>query len=275
MNTLTPLPIVSKRATPTFGARLATQASVVSALAIHDIRLQSKKAKLGFFWELFQPLSVVAFWFVLYTVLAGPKKIYDMTTFLFLGTGIVGLFLFQDIAQGIPRFVAQQKGFLRFPIIRQVDFLMAGFLKEATVMTLAALLVWGGIVVFGLGFAPAEPVGVIAAGAALALLGWGFGCFNSMVLVLVPLYDKFLPIFFRILFFTSGTIFPLEAVPPRVREYLLWNPVAQGIEQIRSSWSYTFDAVNSSTGYVLLWAAGFMFFALVLDHHGLRARSNS
>jgi capsular polysaccharide transport system permease protein len=259
--------------TPSIWRRFQTQLSVVFALAIHDIRLHSKKAKLGFFWELFDPISQVAFWFVLYTVMAGPPKIYDMTTFLFLGTGIIGFLLFADLAQTLPRFVGKQKGFLRFPVVRQVDFLMAGFVKEATTLAIVALIVWGSVVLFGLGFAPADPLGVITAATALTLLGWSFGCFNTMVLVLVPLYDKFLSILFRVMFFTSGAIIPLDVVPPQARQYLFWNPVVHGIEQLRSAWSYTFDSADTSNWYVFIWSGTFMFLALLLDHHGLRART--
>ena len=260
---------------PTFRFRVYTQLAVISALTLHAVRVKSKKGKLGFFWDLFDPLSQVAIWFVLFTVLRGPKSVYDMNMFLFLGTGVVGLFLFQNIAQDLPRFVGRQKSFLRSPLVQQVDLLLAGFLVEATVMTLVACLVWGGIILFGLGFAPADPLGVILSSATLALLGLGFGALNTMLLVIVPIYDKFLSVLFRVLFFTSGVIIPFDAMPVAVQHYVIWNPALQGVEQLRSAWSYTFESGTTSNGYVLFWAAAFFFLALVLDHHGLRTRLKS
>lgn len=275
LNTSVQSPAENTSGSSTFRSRVNTQLSVIGALTLHAIRVQSKQAKLGFFWELFDPLSQVVIWFVLFTVLRGPSSVYDMNMFLFLGTGVVGLFLFQKVAQDLPRFVSQQKNFLRFPVVRQIDLLLAGFLVEATVMALVACVVWGGIILLGLGFAPADPLGVILSSGALALLGLGFGSLNTMLLVLVPIYDKFLSILFRVLFFTSGAIIPLDAIPVDLQHYLIWNPVLQGVEQLRSAWSYTFESSTTSNGYVLFWAGTFFFLALILDHHGLRARTKS
>jgi capsular polysaccharide transport system permease protein len=249
------------------------QVSAIAAIAIHALRVQSKKDKFGLLWEILEPLALVAGWFLLYTILTGPQKVYDLTLWIFLGTGIVGFFILTNFALHIPRFVAQQKGLLRFPVVHQIDLLVAGGIKEGFILVIVASIVWGGVIIFHLGFAPADLLGIIAAAGSLGLLGWSFGCFNSMVISLIPVYAKVLQVVIRILFFTSGAIIPVDALPPNVKQYLYWNPLLQGIEQIRSAWSYTFESVNTSNWYVLAWASAFLLLALLTDHHSLRAHS--
>jgi capsular polysaccharide transport system permease protein len=250
-----------------------TQCSAVYGLMLQSIAAQSRKAKLGYFWELFDPLMQIVLWFLLFIFIRGPRTIYDMNTFLFLGTGIIALFFFQRIAQEMPGAMRRFSGYARLPVITQTDTLIAGGLLEAVVMSLVAAILWSTIVLAGWGFAPADLLGVIAATACLGLLGFSFGWFNAMAIVFVPVYDRLLRVLFRVLFFTSGAIFPLERIPPEIFRYLQWNPVYQGVDMVRSAWSYTYTSTTSSNGYVLAWAAGFLLLGLLLDKPAARARA--
>jgi len=245
----------------------------VHALMIQSILQHQRRAKLGYFWELFDPMMQIGIWFTLFTLIRGPRVIYDMNLFLFLSTGIVSLFFFQKIAQEMPGAMRRFAGFARLPAVNQADTLIAGGLLEAVLMTLVASILWGVIILGGFGFAPADPLGVIAALACLGFLGFGFGWFNAAALVFVPVYGKFLKVLFRVLFFTSGAIFPMENIPPAIFRYLQWNPVYQGVDLVRSAWSYTHDTYTSSDGYVLLWGASFLLLGLLLNKPAERARA--
>lgn len=240
---------------------------------VHSLLQQSRKAKLGYFWELFDPMMQIGIWFGFYVLIGANRKIYDMNMFLFLGTGIVSLFFFQKIAVEMPAAMRKFKGFARFPSVTQTDTLIAGALLEAVLMTIVSFIIFGTIVLCGFGFAPANPTGVFAALACLGILGFGFGWFNAMVLVFVPVYGKFLPVVWRILLFTSGAIFPLERLPPHIFQYLQWNPVYQGVDLVRSEWSYTHESTTSSDGYVLLCAVGFLLFGLLLQRPAQRQQT--
>jgi capsular polysaccharide transport system permease protein len=254
---------------------LSTQGAVIYGLMVQGIIAHFKKSRLGYLWELFDPLMQIIMWFVLFVFIRGPRTIYDMNTFLFLGTGIIGLFFFQKIAAEMPASLRRQSNFTRLPVVRQIDTLIAGGLSEAVLMTLVATILWSVIIFGGWGFAPADLLGVIAACGCLGALGFGFGWFNSMAIPLAPVYEKFLRVIFRILFFTSGAIFPLERIPPAIFQYLQWNPVYQGVDLVRSAWSFTYTTTTSSSDYVLAWAAGFLLLGLLLDKHAQRARARS
>lgn len=249
------------------------QCSVIHALMVQSLLAQTRKAKLGYFWELFDPMMQIGIWFGLYMLLGVNRMIYDMNTFLFLSTGIVSLFFFQKIATEMPGALKRFKGYVRFQSVTQTDTLLAGALLEAVLMTLVALILWGIIILSGLGFAPKNPIGVFFALACLGALGCGFGWFNAMVLVFVPVYAKFLTILWRVLLFTSGAIFPIDRMPPQVFQYLQWNPVYQGVDLVRSEWSYTHDSTISSDGYILLCAACFLLLGLLMQKPALRLQT--
>jgi len=256
---------------PSLWRSFVTQCSAIHALMLASVTRQSRKAKLGYLWELFDPLMQIGLWFALFTFIRGPRMIYDMNTFLFLGTGIIALFFFQRIAQEMPDALSDYGDYRRFPVVHQVDALIATGLLKAFVMAVVATILWSAIIFSGLGFAPADLLQVIFATACLGVLGFGFGWFNAMVMVFVPVYGRFLRILFRVLFFTSGAIFPLERIPPGVFHYLQWNPVYQGVDLVRSAWSYTYDTGTASNAYVLGWGACFLLLGLLLDKPAQRA----
>jgi capsular polysaccharide transport system permease protein len=217
----------------------------------------------------------IGMFFVFFLIFGGPRKIYDMNVFLFLSTGIIALFFFQKIAQEMPGAMRRMSGFTRLSIINQSDTLIAGGILEAILMTILAAILWGFIIFAGLGFAPANPVGVIASLVCLAALGFGFGWFNAVFLVFVPVYKYFLNIFYRFILFTSGAIFPLEKMPPQYFHYLKLNPVFQGVDLLRSHWSYTHESTESSSSFILCFAAGFLFLGLLLNASAERVKARN
>jgi len=232
-----------------------------------------KKSRLGYLWELIDPMMQIMLWFALIIFIGGSRTIYDMNTFLFLSTGIIGMFFFQKVAQQLPGGSRRQTNFARLPVVRQIDTVLAAGLSEIVVMTLVAVIVWGGIILGGWGFAPADPLGVIASCASLGALGLCFGWFNATVLVFAPAYQQVTTVIFRVLFYVSGALFPLERIPPSLFFYLQWNPVYQGLDLLRSAWSYTHYTTTSTYGYVWGWAACFTLAGLALDKHVFRRRS--
>jgi len=239
---------------------------------VQSILQHQRNSKLGYFWELFDPLVQIGIWFALFLGILGPRVIYDMNLFLFLSTGIVSLFFFQKVATEMPGAMRRFAGFARLAPVNQADMLIAAGLLESVLMTIVAAILWGIIILGGLGFAPENPLAVIGGLGCLASLGFGFGWFNATALILVPVYGKFLKVLYRILLFTSGAIFPLEKLPPHIFHYLQWNPVYQGVDLVRSAWSYTHDTNTSSDSYVLLCAASFLLLGLLLNNHAQRAR---
>ena len=241
------------------------QCSTIQALMIQSIVQHQRKSKLGYLWEIFDPMMQIGVWFALFTVVFHrDRHIYDMNVFLFLSTGIISVFFFQKVAGETQRARKSRLKYLNIPRVSVFDFIAASALLEVVLMILVAIILWGIIVYGGFGFAPADPLGVIGGVGCLAFLGCGFGVYNAGVISWLPVHQKFCPVYQRILFLTSGAIFPVDRMPPDILNILKWNPVYQGVDLVRSAWSYTHEPEYSSNSYVLLWGAFLLLIGSVL-----------
>jgi len=256
---------------PTLWDALRVQWNVIVALMLREMLLRYKTSKLGYLWSIIDPSLQIAVWYIIWMVLRAPKQFHDMPMPLFLGTGIVAYFCFKNVAAYVLGAVNSSRALLQFPMVKQIDAFISRFILESCTITVVGFLTLVLVILFDYGFFPRDAIGVISTTFSLLLLGLGFGAFNAMLTSLWPVYGKLHPVLNRFLFFTSGAFMPVEHLPLAAREYLQWNPVLNGVELVRSSWSYVYNpSMDYSRGYILLWAAGLFLVALLLDKRVLQ-----
>jgi len=250
---------------PGLADALRKQWSVIVALMLREALTRYKHQKLGYFWAIVEPLIQIGTWFLVFTILRGPRLYYDLSTPLFLATGIIAFYFFTNVSDYVESALSRNSALLRFPMVKQIDALLARFILEVATTIVVAVVVFSVILQLGVGFPPQDWLGLLRTAFCMALLGLGFGSFNGMIMELFPSFQFLQGLIGRILFFTSGAIIPLTHLPPYALEYLQWNPVLNGVELFRSAWSYTYEPKIFSNWYVLLWAGIFMFLAMTLD----------
>ena len=247
------------------------QWNVIVALMLREMLLRYKTSKLGYLWSIIDPTLQIAVWYAIWMLLRAPKNFHDMPLQLFLGTGIVSYFCFKNVAAYVSGAVKSSRDLLHFPMVKQCDSFIARFTLESCTVIVVGFLTLGSVIFFGFGFLPRSQVDVFLVLFCLLVLGLGFGAFNAMLLSLWPIYGKLLTILNRLLFFSSGAFIPVEHLPRAVLEYLQWNPLLNGVELVRASWSYVYDpSMDYSRGYILLWAGGFFLIALLLEKRVLQ-----
>jgi capsular polysaccharide transport system permease protein len=246
-------------------AAFRAQWNVIVALMLREAISRFKHQRLGYLWAIFDPLTQIAIWFVIFTALHAPRQIADMPPAVFLATGIVPFFFFSDIASYVSKAVGSNRALLRFPMVKQLDAILARFILESSTMVIMAVVVFAIILTLNSAAFPEDWIGILATSLGMLLLGLGFGAFNTMIILLAPSYEKVQRVLNQILFFTSGAIIPLASLPHSLKEILLWNPLLNGVERFRSSWSHTYDNTDVSNAYVFLWAGLLFAIALLLD----------
>lgn len=113
---------------------------------------------------------------------------------------------------------------------------------------------------------PADPLAVLEAFFGLWLLGMGFGLVASVVSRLVPELAQIIKLAMLPLYMLSGVIFPLSAVPQPFRDWLMFNPIAQGLEVVRLGFASHYHTVpDLSIVYVYDFALVTIFLGLVLQ----------
>ncbi len=136
---------------------------------------------------------------------------------------------------------------------------------EAFLMSIAAAIILSGAALFGHDVVPGDSLQVAWALLGLWLLGLGYGLVTSVLMALVPETEHIFKILMMPMYLISGVIFPLAAVPPPYRDWLLYNPVAHGLELVRHGFSPYYHMVPGvDGGYLYACVLCLLFLGLLL-----------
>ena len=125
----------------------------------------------------------------------------------------------------------------------------------------------GGIFSIGIGQIPNDPLLLLVAFLGLWLTGLGYGLITSVIGDLVPEFNKILKFVMPPIYMVSGVIFPIGNIPQPYRDWLLYNPIAHGVEAARASISiyyHPFQGLN--IGYTYGCAFAMIFIGLTLHN---------
>jgi ABC-2 type transport system permease protein len=204
---------------------------VTRALVVMEFKLRYFGSVLGYLWTLFRPLLLFGVLYVVFTRVirfGGDVPHYPVV----LLAGIVLWSFFADAtSSALPSLVGRES------LLRRLSFPRVA-VPVAASMTAAANLVLGLVVLLVL----AVVDGVTPAAAWLYVLPIGVGLVVLAVavsLILSVLFVRFRdvqPIWevsLQLAFWASPIIYTIDFVPARFREYVLWNPFAAAIEELR------------------------------------------
>ncbi|WP_119156717.1 ABC transporter permease [Caldimonas tepidiphila] len=208
------------------------QRAVVFALFQRELKTRFGGRWLGMLWVVFEPLAHVlvmlaVFGFMRHTMPSGID--YPV----FLATGLLPFFIFKNLSLRLMGAIESNRGLFSYRQVKPMDTLVSRALLElciyGTVYVLTLLLLgW-----LGLRFIPTRPLELLAVSALLVLLGMSLGLVFAVATHAMPRLGTFIQLAFMPLYFVSGVLFPVHAVPADLRPWLLWNPVLHLIELSR------------------------------------------
>jgi capsular polysaccharide transport system permease protein len=114
---------------------------------------------------------------------------------------------------------------------------------EGFLTSLVAVILFSSAALFGIDTIPDDPLSVLVAFTGLWLLGMGFGLIASVAGELIPELGKIIGFVMTPLYFASGVMFPIAAIPQTYREWLLLNPVAHGLDAARLGFAPYYHAM--------------------------------
>lgn len=239
---------------------LATQASVIRALVLRETRTSYGAHRyFSLIWLLIAPvIHIGVFWLIFVLWKRGVP--YGMPIPLFLLSGVFPYLLFSGTATKCMKAIEVGRPLLYYKQVTPIDLIAAKTYLEAVsnafVLLILLTVAWlaGYKVEINDGLA-------IAAGLILSvLLGAGIGLILASWSIVFPFLGNIVKPVFRILYFASGIFYTVEAVPPVIREELLYNPVMHLIDKVRGGFFPSYSPVHSSFEY----AAWFVFIVLAL-----------
>ena len=230
-----------------------SQVLVTKALLQRELITRFGKYKLGALWVLIDPLvSVIVLGLILGPFLGRSTGEIPYPFFLLCGFMLMSM-LTGPINAGINAISANQ-GLLVFKKVQAIDPFIARFIFQLLTNT-AALIVfciiayWLGIVI-SLDRIPEAAFCVIVTW----IIGSGLGLQLGVACLKFVELEKVVQYIQRPLLFVSAVLYPIDAIPPEARKYLLYNPLVHTIEYLRMTLFPSYVADNVNLYYPAAWA---------------------
>jgi capsular polysaccharide transport system permease protein len=246
-------------------APLSITLSVWRALVLRESlgRLFSRRG--AWAWLLLEPMFHIGFMVFIFTMIR-LRTVGGIDTALWLVLGFLGFFLFRRTATQGANAIGANRSLFTYRQVKPVDTVLARCVLEALLMLIVAALILGALALWGVPAWPHDALTVMQAAIGLWLLGTGFGLVVSVAKELVDELANVIDMLMTPLYLLSGVILPLMVVPLPYRSWLMYNPVAHGLEALRLGFAPLYHAVPElSLAYLYGWALGLIFLGLALQ----------
>lgn len=220
--------------------------SVWKALLLREALTRLFKGRASWFWLVAEPLAHIAILSFLFTVIR-QRTIANMESELWLVLGLVGFFSFRRTAGQGGAGIASNRSLFVYRQITPVDAILVRSLIEILLMVIVAIIAFIGIGMYGLDIIPHDPLLVLSAWSGVWLFGVGFGLVLSVFNELLPEIGSILKLLMRPLYLMSGVLIPISIIPEPYQSYLMYNPIANGLEGMRSGFSPFYHEVPSTS----------------------------
>ncbi|WP_034855776.1 ABC transporter permease [Ignatzschineria larvae DSM 13226] len=208
---------------------------VIFALVLREYLTRFGSRRMGAFWMLFEPIAHIGVMMFIFTMIRA-RSVPGMDYPMFFLTGLIPFFLMRDIIFKLMDAIGANQALFAYPNIKIFDTYVARVLVEISI----SCVIYG-IFIFIFGFwigynvLVAYPLSWLYSLLVAILFSFGLGIILSVVTVVMPNLKSFIRLLFLPIYLISGVIFPLWIIPERYLSWVLWNPFAHFISNIRES----------------------------------------
>ena len=211
------------------------QRSVLFALLQREMKARVGGQWVGAIWTLFEPLAQTAILVAVYTGMRGAATMPGIEFPVFLVTGMIPFFLFQNLSNRLMDAVEANRGLFSYRQVKPFDTLTTRATVEA-IMNLAVYAVSLGILGWlGYHVLPRLPLEMLGVNGLIILFGTGWGIFVAVLSHERPRLRSMIRMTMLPLYLASGVLFPVDFLPREYIEILLWNPMLHLVELSRQS----------------------------------------
>jgi capsular polysaccharide transport system permease protein len=250
---------------------LSLQGRVIVSLVLRETRATFGTSVFGYVWAIITPTVSIGLLVFIFS-LVGRQPPFGSSLALFFATGILTLQLFTELSNKLMTVFDANRALLTYPVIKDVDTLIARALLIAATYTLIMAIFYAALIALGLASLPSRPEHVILAFLATWLLGLGFGTLNAVIASLWETWTHVEKILARPLFFVSGIFYVPSQLPPQAREVLQWNPVLHLVEWFRHGFYPNYNSMLLDVWYPVGVGAAMLLVGLAGERLFRRAR---
>jgi capsular polysaccharide transport system permease protein len=240
------------------------QRAVVFALFVRELKTRFGGRWLGALWFVFEPLANILLMVALFGALhraISPSIEYPV----FLVTGLLPFFILRNLATRLMDAIDANRGLFAYRQVKPMDALVSRAMLELGLYSVVYLVTLALLGWLGYHVVPVRPLELALSSVVLVAFGVGLGVAFAVVTNEVPQLRSVIRLVFFPLYFLSGVIFPVHAIPPQYLSWLVWNPVLHLVELSRHDFFAQYPLLPGiSLAYPALWAAVTLALALAL-----------
>ena len=234
------------------------------AMFIYQLRVMHGESRIALVWALVGPVVLLTLISSLY-ILMGTHYILGMDVQTFSLLGATTWIMFRQIAFRSSTAYVSARGLLNFQgVTPLMCALVQAMIYVSVYVVVFAVLITAGHAI-GLITLPKSWAGFIlfvvlmgVAGAAMGVLFGSIATYWHFFLRLAPIIERFLQIF-------AAVFFVSEQFPEQLRPWVLWSPLAHGMQLLRSAYFQAYESHDASLGYFLTSLVFMMVIALVAE----------
>lgn len=207
------------------------------------------KSPLGYLWALLEPVTGILLLTLIFSfALRSPSLGTNFA--LFYASGMLPFILYISVSQKISMALKFSRALMFYPRVTYMDALIARVLVNGITQILVSVIVISAIIIL-------YDVDLLMNYAALIhgyvmgiCLAFGVGTLNCYLLSVYPIWESAWAVLNRPLFFISGIFFTPESISQPYRDWMLWNPIAHIISEVRHGIYATYDTAYIDRVYV-------------------------
>lgn len=222
--------------------------------------------RMAWFWMLAEPIAMVGIMLLVRVVVMGRNRlIYNAEFVPWLIVGLLGFFLFRENMTRSMGAVEANQGLFAYRQVKPIDPVLVRCFLEGMLKTFILVLFIGIGLLLALDILPDQPLQAAWAWFSLWMLGLGIGLVLSAVVNLVKEIGILVRMLTMPLLLLSGVILPIRMLPHFLQEWLMWNPIAHGLELLRLGFFEMYPvAVGADYYYLWYWILGTVLLGLML-----------
>jgi len=183
---------------------------------------------------------------------------------LYYATGFFPIYFFIYLSRRMRGSIDQPNQ--RLPIEQRLDHIIVHIILRIIDYVILGLILFGGIyLLLSTEAMPNDLTKLLAAGAAIVGLGFGWGVLNLVLSKTSRVWDFVFPSISRVLIIFSGIFFLPDFLLPETRYVLSFNPMMHAVQLFRLGFYPQYPAVALDTHYLGYSAILLLFFGFVVE----------
>lgn len=239
------------------------QRRVIFALILREMSTRFGKSNLGYLWAVIMPFFLIMAKTTMFSFIGRAPDLGQSFT-LFFATALIPFLMFSHISNSVGKAVSSNKALLGYPHVREIDVFFARGMLESATLIISALFIVVVLHLENIDYVVRSFLELFSLLCVIIMFSIGLGMVNAQVFKYLPSYEQFFSMIRMPLFFLSGIFYIADSLPIMVRDVLVWNPLLQFSEWMRSIFYHGFDSPYVNHEYLLTWSFGLFFMGLAL-----------